>query len=710
MARKFRSLCRQITLILTLGTGSVLAQHLPLQPVNLRFMDSHTGYALQPQELVIYDLAKNHMAAAPEPGRVTPEGRLSLSLPPGNYLLEAGAAGYEAISARLVVGEETPEEIRLFLDPLHFPAELEPARISALKRADATLICGFVVDDHSGRPLEGVQVSSPANSLPVTSGANGYFQLYLPAEEVIGTLRFEKAGYISEERAGIELWPGGDWQYRIRLSPGQGTRVVKEGKAHRLPTGQLENNNGDKPCQDCQSPSSPSTREQSLPLPAPESGSEAFPIPALLPNSIRVGRNCPSPTSCTTVEVYTVQTYCKYVLPAEWYSCWGSLSNGMNSLQAGATAIRSYGVWHVYNPLTANYDICDNTFCQFLGSAQSSNGNLAVEATERYVLLTSGNAIARSEYSAENNNTGCGDGWSGTGTTWPCIWDPVCSGTPSNGHGRGMCQWGSARWANGTKIISPPCSPGVPHGYGTKTWQEILIHYYPNYQITEGYAASIVGAAAIPTTVSPGQTFSIQYTIQAAPAMSLMLGASVRPSAGGNWIDDPANDRKLSVNAGTSTVFRNFALPGNIPLGSYDMWLALWYDVNGNNQINAGDFVFDSKRFNQAFIVQPNAVEPLAGTISAEYSLGQNYPNPFNPNTNIEFSLSRAGRVVLKVYDALGQEVASLVNETLPAGRYCAEWNAGDVPAGMYFYRIKISHERGITAAYWETRKMVLAR
>lgn len=708
MVKKFRSFCRQATLILTLGMCSILAQHSPLQPVHLRFMDSSTGYALQPQALVIYDLGENRIAAAPEPGRVTPEGNASLSLPPGNYMLEAGAAGYGSIFARLAVGEETPAQIRLFLDPLDPPAELEPARIRSLLRADATLVCGFVVDDLSGRPLEGVRVLSPLSSLPAASNGNGYFQLYLSAEEVAGSLRFEKPGYVAEERTGVELWPGGDWQYRIRLSPGKGTRLVKEGKPDRASAGQAENGNGDEPCEECDSPPQRSPGEQSLPLQSPVNGAGAFTAPALLPNSIRVGRNCPGPTTCTTVEVYTVQTYCKYVLPAEWFSCWGSLSNGMNSLQAGATAIRSYGVWHVYHPLTANYDICDNTFCQALGSAQSSNGNAAVEATERYVLVTSGNAIARSEYSAENNNRGCGDGWSGTGTTWPCIWDPVCSGLTPNGHGRGMCQWGSARWANGTKLLLPnACVPGAPHGYGMKNWQEILAHYYPPYQIAEGYAASIAGAAAIPTTVSPGQTFAIQYTIQAAPAMSLMLGASVRPSAGGNWIDDPANDRKLNLNAGTSNVFRNFALPGNVPLGSYDMWLALWYDVDGNNQINSGDFVFDRKVFPQAFSVGATALEPLAGTIPADYFLGQNYPNPFNPITAIEFSLPRAGRAVLKIYDALGQEVASLVNEALPAGHYRTEWDAGDVPAGVYFYRLKVF---GDDAEYMETKKLVLVR
>jgi len=99
MAKKFYPFCRQSGVILTLGASGVFAQHPPLQPVNLRFMDSNTGYALQPQELLVYDPAANRVAASPAPGQVTPEGNASLSLPAGIYWLEAGAAGRWGSSA-----------------------------------------------------------------------------------------------------------------------------------------------------------------------------------------------------------------------------------------------------------------------------------------------------------------------------------------------------------------------------------------------------------------------------------------------------------------------------------------------------------------------------------------------------------------------------------------------------------------------------------
>jgi hypothetical protein len=89
----------------------------------------------------------------------------------------------------------------------------------------------------------------------------------------------------------------------------------------------------------------------------------------------------------------------------------------------------------------------------------------------------------------------------------------------------------------------------------------------------------------------------------------------------------------------------------------------------------------------------------------------QNYPNPFNPNTTIEFWISDFGFVSLKVYDILGNEVATLVNEEKPAGRYEIEFNVTqstladrpEIASGVYFYRLQAGN-------YIETKKMVLIR
>jgi hypothetical protein len=70
------------------------------------------------------------------------------------------------------------------------------------------------------------------------------------------------------------------------------------------------------------------------------------------------------------------------------------------------------------------------------------------------------------------------------------------------------------------------------------------------------------------------------------------------------------------------------------------------------------------------------------------FSLGQNYPNPFNPSTTLSFSLPEATEVSLKIYDAIGREIATVVSDFLPAGTYEREWNAGSFSSGLYFFRL----------------------
>ena len=86
-----------------------------------------------------------------------------------------------------------------------------------------------------------------------------------------------------------------------------------------------------------------------------------------------------------------------------------------------------------------------------------------------------------------------------------------------------------------------------------------------------------------------------------------------------------------------------------------------------------------------------------------EFLLSQNYPNPFNPSTSIQYAVSSRQFVSLKVYDLLGREVATLVDEEKPAGNYEVEFNGADLTSGIYFYQLH-------AGSFVETRKMVLLR
>jgi hypothetical protein len=85
------------------------------------------------------------------------------------------------------------------------------------------------------------------------------------------------------------------------------------------------------------------------------------------------------------------------------------------------------------------------------------------------------------------------------------------------------------------------------------------------------------------------------------------------------------------------------------------------------------------------------------------FTLEQNYPNPFNPSTVISYQLPVNSMVSLKIYDILGNEIATLVNEEKPAGSYEVEFKAATLPSGIYFYQLK-------AGAYSETKKMILLK
>ena len=89
--------------------------------------------------------------------------------------------------------------------------------------------------------------------------------------------------------------------------------------------------------------------------------------------------------------------------------------------------------------------------------------------------------------------------------------------------------------------------------------------------------------------------------------------------------------------------------------------------------------------------------------IPAGYSLSQNYPNPFNPTTNLEFGILKSGYVSLKVFDMLGKEVMTLVNENKPAGRYSVSFDGSSLTSGLYYYKLE-------SGEFAETKKMLLIK
>ena len=96
-------------------------------------------------------------------------------------------------------------------------------------------------------------------------------------------------------------------------------------------------------------------------------------------------------------------------------------------------------------------------------------------------------------------------------------------------------------------------------------------------------------------------------------------------------------------------------------------------------------------------------VKQVGSGLPEDYSLAQNYPNPFNPSTTINFALPQASKVVLKIYDVLGREVATLLNSEKAAGNYQVDFDASKLASGVYVYTIN-------AGSFTSTKKMMLMK
>ncbi|MEO6694315.1 MAG: T9SS type A sorting domain-containing protein [Ignavibacteria bacterium] len=101
--------------------------------------------------------------------------------------------------------------------------------------------------------------------------------------------------------------------------------------------------------------------------------------------------------------------------------------------------------------------------------------------------------------------------------------------------------------------------------------------------------------------------------------------------------------------------------------------------------------------------VQPVHIVTISSEIPMKFNLFQNYPNPFNPSTKINYTIPNTQYTILKVYDALGKEVAQLVNQKQKAGSYEVDFDGKDLPSGIYFYKLS-------TGDFSDTKRMILLK
>lgn len=269
-----------------------------------------------------------------------------------------------------------------------------------------------------------------------------------------------------------------------------------------------------------------------------------------MPSTIRVGRSC-SCKSCSTVVTVSMETYAKRVLGNEWITSWNA-----ESLKAGAVAIRTYGAYYVYHPVSGSFDICDNTCCQVYGTTQYTSTDNACNATANQYMMDVNNNFGFAEYSAENNDStgadGCGNCYtSNKPNDGQCLYDSVCCGTTQNGHGQGMCQWGSQRWAANQ----------------AKTYSWILSHYYAAYSYTlKTLGGGGGGSTIIVDNANSGFSCSANWSTGTSSTDKYGADYRYRSTAA---VSDPAN------------------FSANITIaGTYD--ISAWWPAGSNRAPSAG--------------------------------------------------------------------------------------------------------------------------
>lgn len=140
----------------------------------------------------------------------------------------------------------------------------------------------------------------------------------------------------------------------------------------------------------------------------------------------------------------------------------------------------------------------------------------------------------------------------------------------------------------------------------------------------------------------------------------------------------------------------------SIDLSSYlGQQIKLRFMLKADGYVQADGWYVDDINI-VAFEFVPTGTDPITEVVK-DYSLEQNYPNPFNPTTEIEFIISEAGQATLKVFDVLGNEVSTLVNEQKAVGKYKLTFDASNLPSGVYFYTLQ-------SGSFVSTKKMILLK
>lgn len=321
-------------------------------------------------------------------------------------------------------------------------------------------LSGRIVDGYTGLPVADARVEVEGTGEHAFSGAGG--ELAMPAPAGTHRVTVTAPGFLTQTRVRVEIAPGDTTAFDVALHPRSPAPELVEAVLHAMHA-EREALRDD--------PDDPALRPEVAAflrgelgegelLAAPELGGDGIGAARAAltgpPTEIRVWRRSidGASSSCRgRIDRIPFEDYVAGVLPHEWIPSWHD-----ESLRAGALAIRTYS-WNWINR-GGKYDCADlddTTRSQVYRDDRTARATAAVEATRGQGIVRGGSLVS-GEYSAEHG-----------GTTADGVTDSVCAGRARSGHGRGMCQWGSQRWA----------TSGRDHAW-------IAEHYWPGSSVDGG--------------------------------------------------------------------------------------------------------------------------------------------------------------------------------------------------------------------------------
>lgn len=576
-------------------------------PTRLFVRDAWTGLAVPGAQAQAGATGTPRLEAAREASAV---GHLSFPVGIDGERLEIRAPGYRTMLVPAFAPDRESPTTAVWLIPRERAEELRPEKIAERRLPATTMLHGHVVDPGSGRPVAGATVTVDGTDRRTATNERGYFLLYTKGTKVLSPadvpefadLVVAAPGHATARLRHIALLED-DFHFIVDLPAGTGE--ISRDLSHKLyPIGYEDHLEGWVGHGEEEEAGAIDAAPAAAFAAAP--GGLEHATLAATPGGLQV-INPPDNINVSGFGLVPLEVYLARGLCAEWISSWGA-----HSLAAGAIAYRSYGSWYQIN----NGSICTTTSCQVYNNTYNANCDAAAQRTTGILLQRLG-AVARSEYSAENNSLvcggfscvnvdlSCGNGSAGSpSASWSCLADSHLfdqgPGTCCFGHGRGMCQWGTHAWSRGGQL-----------------WNWITDRYYNNFGTGTGLRTMFmtspfdIVSATFPGAAGRGTTFTINETLRSYTDWSqsqIMLGASLTGPA---TVSDAARDKKVTVLARTSfavqsrdtAVSRQFAVPPGIPVGTYNLIVAIWFDTNGNNLIDAADKPLRTLTYPSAIVI-----------------------------------------------------------------------------------------------------------